>query len=95
MILHIVYRREHLREVKNCKVIKGEGVTSQHRLVVVDCIVELKRKGKQRGEQKIKWYRLKDTELAVAFRNEVIRNALPLQSVEELYNYISSLILKA
>ncbi|XP_068223136.1 craniofacial development protein 2-like [Palaemon carinicauda] len=36
----LMCRRSHLREVKNCKIIKGESVNTQHRLVISDFLID-------------------------------------------------------
>ena len=65
-------RRNHLVEVKNCKVIKGETVSPQHRLVVSDLLIRRVAQGKKNVEPKIKWWRLKDQEMKDRFRDAVL-----------------------
>ena len=36
VIDYIMVRRENLRELKNCKVIPGESVATQHRMLVME-----------------------------------------------------------
>ena len=36
MIDYIMVRRENLRELKNCKMIPGESVATQHRMLVME-----------------------------------------------------------
>ena len=39
-------RRLHLREVGNCKVLNGECVVAQHRVLVIDLEIRNKEKGR-------------------------------------------------
>ena len=45
-------RRNNLKEIKNFKVISGEGVTPQHRLIVIDYEMKEERKGRQKRASK-------------------------------------------
>ena len=54
----LMRRRCHLNEVINCKVINGEAVAAQHRVVVMDW--EIQRGKKRKPEQttpRIEWWR--------------------------------------
>ncbi|XP_068245354.1 craniofacial development protein 2-like [Palaemon carinicauda] len=69
----VLCTRDHLTEVRNCNVINGEGVASQHRLVVIDCrLRNCRRSKKMRMDSKIKWWKLKDEELRVLFKERVL-----------------------
>uniref|UniRef100_H3ACN9 Uncharacterized protein n=1 Tax=Latimeria chalumnae TaxID=7897 RepID=H3ACN9_LATCH len=59
---YILVKRQFLKRVKNCKVILGECLTGQHRLLVMDYKTERakKNKAKLETERKIKWWCLKD-----------------------------------
>ncbi|XP_064080603.1 uncharacterized protein LOC135197468 [Macrobrachium nipponense] len=48
---YFMYKRKDLREVKDCKVIPGDHVSVQHRLVVMDLVMEIEqiRKKKMQG----------------------------------------------
>ena len=52
----LVCRRQHLKEVKDRKVINGESITAQYSLEVMDCRVQ---KGRRRRPEirapRIKW----------------------------------------
>lgn len=52
VIDYIPVRREQLGKVEDCKVISGENVATQHRLLVSDSII-VKRKWKRRQREKI------------------------------------------
>ena len=53
---YFLYKRLGLVEVKNCKVIPGDHVAPQHRLLCMDLKLKRERKTKVRGMRKIKWY---------------------------------------
>ena len=74
---YVLCRRCNLKEARDCKVIAGESVARQHRVVVCRMTVKVKRKKAQGGkrEQRIKWWKLKKEECCVEFREEV-RQAL-------------------
>ncbi|XP_064121731.1 uncharacterized protein LOC135226218 [Macrobrachium nipponense] len=60
----ITYRRvgrcsqTELVAVKNCKVIPGDHVAPQQRLLCMDLKLKKERKNKARGIRKVKWYKL-------------------------------------
>lgn len=92
---YVLCRRTQLGEVNNCKVIKGECVTSQHRPVIVDCAIRPKRKGKQKREQKIKWWKLKDLDLAKAFKKQALEKIGLYECVNEWWEENSKVLIKA
>ncbi|KAG8223660.1 hypothetical protein J437_LFUL001767 [Ladona fulva] len=59
---YIMCRRKHLKEVRNCKVINGENVAPQHRLLVAGCDIKIGKRMKRKciRPQKIKWWKLKE-----------------------------------
>ena len=65
---YIVVRRDEIRNIKDCKVISGECVATQHRLVVMEMNVEMTRKPRQRiKQQKTKWWNLEKDEYKLNF----------------------------
>ncbi|XP_065658149.1 uncharacterized protein LOC136082660 [Hydra vulgaris] len=72
---YILCRRRNLKEVSDCKVISGESVAKQHRMVICRMVFEVKKKKRLRAEPKIRWWKLKDEDCCVKFRDEV-RQAL-------------------
>ncbi|XP_068241087.1 uncharacterized protein [Palaemon carinicauda] len=64
----LLSKRDHLTEVRNCKVINGENVAAQHGLVVIVCILRNCRSKKTRMDPKIKQWKLKEAELRVLFK---------------------------
>ena len=63
VIDYILVRRQDLRDLKNCKVIPGESIASQHRLLVATMEFKAHHKRQPRARvKKIKWYMLKQQE---------------------------------
>ena len=50
----MMYRRSNILEIKKCKVIPGDHVAPQHRLVVMDLNVRNPRGGNRNYEKKIR-----------------------------------------
>ncbi|KAG8225450.1 hypothetical protein J437_LFUL004451 [Ladona fulva] len=70
---YILCRRKYLQEMRNCKVINGESVTQQHRLVVADCYkADTKVKRKNQRQLRIKWWKLKEEALRNKFKEKVL-----------------------
>ncbi|XP_037800342.1 craniofacial development protein 2-like [Penaeus monodon] len=60
---YLLYRRRNMVEIINCKVIPGDHVTNQHRLVVMDLNIKVSQvHSTPKPGPKIKWHRLKDQE---------------------------------
>ncbi|KAJ8375265.1 hypothetical protein SKAU_G00058450 [Synaphobranchus kaupii] len=75
---YVLCRRRNLKEVRDCKVITGESVARQHRMVVCRMTLEDKRRRRAKGgkvEPRIKWWKLKKEECCIEFR-EGVRQAL-------------------
>ncbi|XP_068234155.1 uncharacterized protein [Palaemon carinicauda] len=86
--------RDHLMEVRNCKVINGESVAVQHRLVVIDCRLRSCRSKKTRMDPKIKWWKLKEEELRVLFKERVLKTVKLHEDVQEWWTENSKVILR-
>ena len=54
---HFLYKRSRLLQVKNCRVIPGDHVAPQHRLVCMDLKLKRERKTKTKVVKKIRWYK--------------------------------------
>ncbi|XP_026684378.1 uncharacterized protein LOC103516071 [Diaphorina citri] len=88
-------RRRHLKEVKNCKIINGESVTPQHRVLVIDVMLEILKKRKYKCTvRKIKWWKLKDPIVKCEFKNKVLEN-LRTNEVEDQWKRVSGTIREA
>ncbi|KAK3884459.1 hypothetical protein Pcinc_011294 [Petrolisthes cinctipes] len=88
----LLCRRNHLGEVKSCKVIKGEGVTAQHRLVVLDCVIKGVKRGRKQGTPKIKWWELKNERLKQQFKERVLNEITPKENANEWWEENSNII---
>ncbi|KAK3544656.1 hypothetical protein QTP86_025603, partial [Hemibagrus guttatus] len=79
---YILCRRGNLKEISDCKVVVGESVARQHRMVV--CRMTLmfckKKRSKIEIEKKTKWWKLKKEECCEEFRQK-LRQALGGQVV--------------
>ncbi|KAK3514119.1 hypothetical protein QTP70_005119 [Hemibagrus guttatus] len=79
---YILYRRGNLKEISDCKVVVGESVARQHRMVVcrMTLMVCQKKMSKIEIEMKTKWGKLKKEECCEEFRQK-LRQALGGQVV--------------
>ena len=89
-------RRQQLNEVKNCKVINGESVATEHRVLVLDWDINCsKRRVPEQVTPKIKWWRLKEENLKIQFREKVLNERRLLENVQEWWEENSTVILRA
>ncbi|KAK3567244.1 hypothetical protein QTP86_015085 [Hemibagrus guttatus] len=79
---YVLYRRGNLKEISDCKVVVGESVARQHRMVVcrMTLMVCKKKRSKIEIEKKTKWWKLKKEECCEEFRQK-LRQALGGQVV--------------
>ncbi|KAK3560607.1 hypothetical protein QTP86_010947 [Hemibagrus guttatus] len=79
---YILCRRGNLKEISDCKVVVGESVARQHRMVVcrMTLMVCKTKRSKIKMEKKTKWWKLKKEECCEEFR-EKLRQALGGQVV--------------
>ncbi|KAK3542936.1 hypothetical protein QTP70_007285 [Hemibagrus guttatus] len=79
---YILCRRGNLKEISDCKVVVGESVARQHRMVVcrMTLMVCKKKRSKIEIEKKTKWWTLKKEECCEEFRQK-LRQALGGQVV--------------
>ncbi|KAI5106337.1 hypothetical protein C0J45_4034 [Silurus meridionalis] len=69
---YVLCRRCNLKEIGDCKVLVGDSVARQHRMVVCRMVLEAKKKRRKvRIERRIRWWKLKEEECSVRFRVEV------------------------
>jgi len=70
---YFLVQRAELKGVKDCKVIPGECVAAQHRLLLMKFRLEgaWRKKEVKRCSRKIKWWRLKEASLAKEFKAQV------------------------
>ncbi|KAK3552749.1 hypothetical protein QTP86_022155 [Hemibagrus guttatus] len=79
---YILCRRGNLKEISDCKVVVGESVARQHRMVVcrMTLMVCKKKRSEIEIEKKTKWWKLKKEECCEEFRQK-LRQALGGQVV--------------
>ncbi|KAK3511968.1 hypothetical protein QTP70_027665, partial [Hemibagrus guttatus] len=79
---YMLCRRGNLKEISDCKVVVGESVARQHRMVVcrMTLMVCKKKRLKIEIEKKTKWWKLKKEECCEEFRQK-LRQALGGQAV--------------
>ncbi|KAK3547692.1 hypothetical protein QTP86_026941, partial [Hemibagrus guttatus] len=79
---YILCRRGNLKEISDCKVVVGESVARQHRMVVcrMTLMVCKKKRPEIEIEKKTKWWKLKKEECCEEFRQK-LRQALGGQVV--------------
>ena len=56
---YIICRRAYLKEIVDCKVIAGDNVTKQHRLLVCTMTLETRKRRITKAEPRIKCWKLK------------------------------------
>ncbi|KAK3560803.1 hypothetical protein QTP86_019503, partial [Hemibagrus guttatus] len=77
---YILCRRGNLNEISDCKVVVGESVARQHRMVVCRMTLMVCKKKRSKIEKKTKWWKLKKEECCEEFRQK-LRQALGGQVV--------------
>ncbi|KAK3520705.1 hypothetical protein QTP70_030581 [Hemibagrus guttatus] len=77
---YILCRRGNLREISDCKVVVGESVARQHRMVVCRMTLMVCKTKRSKIEKKTKWWKLKKEECCEEFRQK-LRQALGGQVV--------------
>ncbi|KAK3573579.1 hypothetical protein QTP86_028181 [Hemibagrus guttatus] len=77
---YILCRRGNLKEISDCKVVVGESVARQHRMVVCRMTLMVRKKKRSEIEKKTKWWKLKKEECCEEFRQK-LRQALGGQVV--------------
>ncbi|KAK3545283.1 hypothetical protein QTP70_003021, partial [Hemibagrus guttatus] len=77
---YILCRRGNLKEISDCKVVVGESVVRQHRMVVCRMTLMVCKTKRSKIEKKTKWWKLKKEECCEEFRQK-LRQALGGQVV--------------
>ena len=77
---YILVRRSNLKEIGDCKVMPGESVARQHRVVIARMKLQVRKKRTVTTKPRIKWWRLSEDKCFSAFQGEA-RKAL--RKVEE------------
>ena len=90
VIDYILIRRNNTSQVKDCKVIPGESIATQPRILTMGICIKTKRIVKLRmRKQHIKWWRLKDRD---EIRKLASRLEVKINDVEE-WNQLEALLL--
>ncbi|XP_046993968.1 uncharacterized protein LOC124606052 [Schistocerca americana] len=94
---YLLSRRKDTKQIKNTKAIYSESVAAQHKPVVADyeMVVCKRRKCIKTGEQRIKWWKLKEEVSREKFKETVLREVKLPEGVQEWWSYNSNLITKA
>ena len=83
---YVMVRRDEISNIKYCKVIPGECVATQHRLVVMKMNVEMTRKPRPRiKQQTTKWWNLEKDEYKLNFlpkAQEILASVTPEMNYE-------------
>ena len=68
----LISGRNNISKVKDCKVIPGESIATQHSISTMDIGIQTKKRVKpRRRKQQIKWWRLKDRDESRKFASKV------------------------
>ena len=68
----ILYPRSRIKEVEDCKTLLGECVGKQHTPVAMKIAMQTQFCRIEKGEPRIKWWRLGDEEVEQEFINKVL-----------------------
>ncbi|XP_048483178.1 craniofacial development protein 2-like [Plutella xylostella] len=95
---YMLTRRSDIKKVKDCKVIPGEPLTSQHRLLVVELDIDLNRINyRQKHVPKTKWWLLQNENFAADFKDRIVRKIREVEfneniTVDDDWNVIANTI---
>jgi len=87
---YILVRRGRMKEVWDTKVIMGESVAKQHRLVVSKMVMWTKWRKTTRAEKRTKWWKLREKEIQTQFRQKVLESGV--MESEEGYEAVANKI---
>ncbi|XP_068233583.1 uncharacterized protein [Palaemon carinicauda] len=85
----LLCKRDHLKEVRN-----GKSVAAQHRLVVINRRLRNCKSKKTRMAPKIKWWKLKEAEMRVLFKERVLEAVRLHEDVQQWWIENSKVILR-
>ncbi|XP_037876944.1 uncharacterized protein LOC101746905 [Bombyx mori] len=81
---YFLIKRSKLVCVKNCKVLPGEALVTQHRLLLMDITISYKYlRRRNRLSPKIRWRMLESDEYAGRFREIMIENIFEMKDMKE------------
>ncbi|KAI5735668.1 hypothetical protein M8J77_021143 [Diaphorina citri] len=89
-------KRQHVKEIKDCKVLPLEEVAAQHKLLVVDSIFNIRRKKETKTNiPKTKWWKLKDIFLKLEYLSfKHVFQKLSADSKQDLWKKSEKSLLK-
>ncbi|XP_046970411.1 craniofacial development protein 2-like [Vanessa cardui] len=77
-------RRRSLCCVKNCKVLPGEALVTQHRLILMDFKLSVSPKNSRtRPPPKTRWRMLENDECAIRFRNQIVEKMIEMSDMKD------------
>ncbi|KAK4307644.1 hypothetical protein Pmani_020601 [Petrolisthes manimaculis] len=88
---YILCRRGNLKEFGDCKVVPGESVAKQHRVLIGKMSLEIKKRKAVRAEPRIRWWKLNEDEYSRKFREEVSQ-VLGDKIEEDIWETISEVV---
>ncbi|XP_046963326.1 craniofacial development protein 2-like [Vanessa cardui] len=81
---YFLVRRRSLCCVKNCKVLPGEALVTQHRLILMDFKLSVSPKNSRtRPAPKTRWRMLENDECAIRFRNQILEKMIEMSDMKE------------
>ncbi|XP_046975612.1 uncharacterized protein LOC124541716 [Vanessa cardui] len=81
---YFLVRRRSLCCVKNCKVLPGEALVTQHRLILMDFKLSVSPKNSRtRPPPKTRWRMLENDECAIRFRNQILEKMIEMSDMKE------------
>ncbi|XP_046978673.1 craniofacial development protein 2-like [Vanessa cardui] len=81
---YFLVRRRSLCCVKNCKVLPGEALVTQHRLILMDFKLSVSPKNSRtRPLPKTRWRMLENDECAIRFRNQILEKMIEMSDMKE------------
>ena len=85
VIDYTLIRRNNISKVKECKVIPGESIATQHRILTMDIGIQTTKRVKpRRRKQQIKWWRRKDRDENRKFDSKVEENLKDIKDWDQL-----------
>ena len=73
---YVMVRRRRIKEVVDTKIIVGESVAKQHRIVVSAIMIWAKWRKAPKPVKRIKWWKPKDSKVKNIFKTEVIKSGI-------------------
>ena len=90
----LLYTRGKIREVEDCKTLPGECVGKQHAPVIMEIVLHSRVSPIDRGEPKIKWWKLGEEEVGKEFKAKVLDRLREEENVEDWWKINSEIIRK-